>query len=252
MLQAEGDNGLPGDDAGEEPPVDEEDEPESFKAARARILQGRKPPGEGEAAADRDSVLRLLNEYQGLDFEDKIGDVVCRFKYRSVPSIDTGLQADQILGASDKDLNQVLGMRRLAAYRDDRRNMRPNFQKINEIRRQKGTAAEIARSVKAPHAKLKHGKADGMRDGNDGQKPKQKKKTTSEAPITEADAAEQRMQSYAQLTLKRSSDGKAKVTKQHAPALPKPAPADDGQQLTRAQKRNKRRAAMRAAQAKPA
>lgn len=253
LLQADGDDDLPDDVVEDEPALEEGDEPETFKAALARIQQGLSVGGQEEAAADRDTVMRLLDEYQSLDFEDKIGDVVCRFKYRSVPSIDTGLQADQILGTSDKDLNQVLGMRRLAAYRDDRRNMRPNFQKINEIRRQKGSAPEGSKSRKAPHDKPKRQKPNDVLDGREMQQPNQKKKRRQGHEAVEADPAAQRMQSYAKLTLKRSSDGKSKVTKQHAPAVPSKGPADaGGQQLTRAQKRNKRRAAIRAAQAKPA
>ena len=133
-VQAEGDEGPDtGADSGDDNGTSEaEAEPETFKAARARIKQSHgaaSADGAAAAAVERDGVLRLLDEYQGLDFEDKIGDVACRFRYRDVPAIDSGLQADQILGTSDKDLNQVLGMKRLAAYRDDRRGMRPQLPK---------------------------------------------------------------------------------------------------------------------------
>ncbi len=238
--------------------------------------------------------------FQGLDFEDKIGDVACRFRYRNVPSIDTGLRADQILTASDKDLNQVLGMRRLAAYRDDRRNMRPNFQKVNELRRQDAPPSQAPSRSKPKKARRdkempgKHEQKDGKHESKaeetgikrndpaaegeiqqpeqktgsiaklDGGEPKQqqqqqqtkKKKRRLEALQSVADPAAQRMQSYAKLTLKRSSDGKAKIAKQHAPPAPAKQPADAGPQLTRAQKRNLRksekRAAARAAKPTPA
>ena len=254
-MQADDDEGRPNIEAElEEENAYEEPEPESFKAGRARLLQQYRPESaEGAAAAalDRHSVLKLLNEYQSLDFEDKIGDVPCRFRYRDVPAVGSGLQADQILGASDKDLNQVLGMKRLAAYRDDKRGMRPNFQKINEIRQQHAPAVHDSLS----------GNAKGSRTNGDSvhigpqQLRKKSKKDRHQAAGAEADPVAQRMQSYAKLTLKRSSDGKAKVTKQKAPSLPHPKAAGVqglGQELSKAQKRNMRRAARRAQESKPA
>ena len=38
-------------------------------------------------------------------------------RYREVPADSYGLETEEILGLDDKDLNQVVGLRALAAYR---------------------------------------------------------------------------------------------------------------------------------------
>lgn len=56
---------------------------------------------------------------RGADGEDRIGDLVCRFKYRQVPATDYGLGLDDILNLSEKELNQIVGLKKLATYRSD-------------------------------------------------------------------------------------------------------------------------------------
>ncbi|KAK9809843.1 hypothetical protein WJX72_000250 [[Myrmecia] bisecta] len=92
-----------------------------FQAVHQRLSQASDSAAkQAEATArERSEVQRILEEYHKLDCEDHIGDLACRFHYKSVPAADYGLQVEDIMSLSDKDLNQVVGMKRLAPYRDD-------------------------------------------------------------------------------------------------------------------------------------
>lgn len=50
-----------------------------------------------------------------------------------VPAVDYGLNILDILRAPEKELNQVVGMKRLAPYREDAGRFRPNMAKLREM-----------------------------------------------------------------------------------------------------------------------
>jgi protein KRI1 len=60
-----------------------------------------------------------MDEYYALDAEDFIDDVPCRFKYKEVAPSMYGLTTKEILSMSDKQLTQIVPLKKLAPYRHD-------------------------------------------------------------------------------------------------------------------------------------
>ena len=60
-----------------------------------------------------------IDEYYKLDFEDIVGDMPVRFKYRQVEAEDFGMQASDILLADEKELNKAVGLKRIAPYKQE-------------------------------------------------------------------------------------------------------------------------------------
>lgn len=83
------------------------------------------------------------------------------FRYRKVPKADYGLSIEEMLTMDPKELNQVVSVKRLAPYRNDRYAPRPNWQKIQELRDQQAAsvAARKPRSSKTKHKLRSHEKA---------------------------------------------------------------------------------------------
>lgn len=105
ILKSKFDNG--GD---EEQPQDEEEKvPEEGKKKRKRK----------SSELEKEVIAKELEEYYKLDYEDTIGDLKTRFKYRPVNKNTYGLKAKEILAVDDKELNQIVPLKKLATYRED-------------------------------------------------------------------------------------------------------------------------------------
>lgn len=76
----------------------------------------------------------------------QVGDIPTRFSYIQVAPQNYGLSSGEILQATDTDLNQFMGLKKLASYRKDRRNYdSKRIERLKELKdklkiRQKDTA----------------------------------------------------------------------------------------------------------------
>jgi protein KRI1 len=93
----------------------------------------------------------LWNELYNLDYEDMIGDVPCRFKYRKVDAEDYGLDDKDILTWDDSMLNQYISLKKLAPYKEDPKLSRKKLKrKYNYFKVQMKQKRKEEKSKKAP------------------------------------------------------------------------------------------------------
>jgi len=76
---------------------------------------------------------KMFDELYKLDYEDIIGDMPTRFKYRQVEANDYGLSAEEILFARDTTLKQFVSLRRMAPY-DKKGEFNPGYKKRRRFR----------------------------------------------------------------------------------------------------------------------
>ncbi|ETW09432.1 hypothetical protein H310_00036 [Aphanomyces invadans] len=76
---------------------------------------------------------QYLDELYALDYEDLIGDLPCRFKYREVAKNNYGLTTEDILYANDQELKAVVSLKRLAPFADREHSV--NRRKVQQLRK---------------------------------------------------------------------------------------------------------------------
>lgn len=67
----------------------------------------------------RRALQKKMDEYYRLDAEDFVAGLPCRFKYKPVKPDMYGLKLEEVLLLEDKELNQVVSIKKMAPYRDD-------------------------------------------------------------------------------------------------------------------------------------
>jgi len=60
-----------------------------------------------------------MDEFYALDYEDFVDGLPTRFQYREVAPSNYGLTTREILTLEDRDLNQIVSLKKLAPYRED-------------------------------------------------------------------------------------------------------------------------------------
>lgn len=79
----------------------------------------REEMDEDDMEQNKVEAQKALDEYYKLDAEDHINGMRTRFKYRTVEPSYYGLDPLDILAREDKELNQIVSIKKLAPYRED-------------------------------------------------------------------------------------------------------------------------------------
>ncbi|KAI0566742.1 KRR1 interacting protein [Gracilaria domingensis] len=88
----------------------------------------------------QDDVSRMIDEYYNLNYEDIVGGVPVRFKYKKVVPESFNMTAEEILTKEDKELNSIVSLKYLAPYRSER-----------EVKKKAWRAASILKKKRNSH-----------------------------------------------------------------------------------------------------
>ncbi|KAI5655822.1 hypothetical protein M9H77_33009 [Catharanthus roseus] len=131
--------------------VDDEQIRETEDEDGKRKKKRKRRPSEVEKAV-RD---QLLEEYYKLDYEDTVGDLKTRFKYKTIKPKRYGLTTEEILALGDKELNQYVPLKKLAPYRENEWKV-PRIKTYQQKQKNKELVQEEASSnVPKTHKKFK-------------------------------------------------------------------------------------------------
>ncbi|XP_015591509.1 protein KRI1 homolog [Cephus cinctus] len=121
------------------------------------------------------SYQEYFDQYYALDYEDMIGDLPCRFKYRNVVPNDYGLTMEEILMANDKELNKWCPLKKTLQHK-------PQHVELNEVRlyrqksRNESLKKKILKSIYSPVEESEDQEGTIVLQGQQSQEPVKKKR----------------------------------------------------------------------------
>lgn len=126
-----------------------------------------------ESTLDKQLKERMLDELYKLDYEDIIGDMPTRFKYRNVKANRYGLTPEEILFARDSSLKQYVSLKRMAPYIEDGEYV-PGAKKRRRFREMSKT--EITEEMQKYASENVQNKAKGEGEDDEGQRKKKRRR----------------------------------------------------------------------------
>ncbi|XP_076287714.1 protein KRI1 homolog [Lasioglossum baleicum] len=109
------------------------------KSKFAELMAQKKPKFDPQ---QYQSYQEYFDKYYSLNYEDMIGDIPCRFKYRKVVPNDYGLSVEEVLMADDKELNKWCSLKKALQYK-------PDHAELNDVRmyQQKASNEGLKRKI---------------------------------------------------------------------------------------------------------
>lgn len=109
------------------------------KSKFAELMAQKKPKFDPQ---QYQSYQEYFDKYYSLNYEDMIGDIPCRFKYRKVVPNDYGLSVEEVLMADDKELNKWCSLKKALQYK-------PDHAELNDVRmyQQKASNEALKRKI---------------------------------------------------------------------------------------------------------
>ena len=212
----------------EDPEFNMDADYDAFKSARSEIdgikkrKRGRKSKFAELIAKEKPkfdpqqykSYEEYFDKYYSLDYEDMIGDVPCRFKYRKVVPNDYGLSVEEILMADDKELNKWCSLKKALQYK-------PEHAELNDVQmfKQKAKNEALKQKILGSLYSNEGDKEDPVANNDDNTKAKKRgRKAKRHGALTnnkELDANDVKIMSDAVATSKVSKEAsKAEKRKQ--------------------------------------
>ncbi len=172
-----------------------------------------------ESNLDKKLKNRMLDELYKLDYEDIIGDMPTRFKYKKVEKNRYGLTPEEILFSRDTSLRQFVSLKRMAPYNEDGEYV-PGWKKRRHFRDM--TKEEISEEV-SKHLKETPKEEDGdeepkkkRRRQKKGNKKESSKGTPQVESLHSGESNESKTESNTKEKLKRSRKKKGKKISKNA------------------------------------
>merc|ERR1712176_52650 len=86
---------------------------------RKRGKRGRVLEGQAYEEA-KEKFPEIAEQIEKLDYQvDMVGDIACKFNYRQTEAETYGLTTDELLNATDAELNQWVSLKTVTRYEDD-------------------------------------------------------------------------------------------------------------------------------------